>query len=111
MQNTRSYLSGKKPEIRPHESLSTAPAAFEFSPRRVLRVVKWSVFAFALLLVFSTLFSTGNPTPAVLVLFVGLAYGFVVLLRSLRNARAAASVKAAELAAVEASRIRRIQMQ
>ena len=105
LQNTRNYLSGKKPEIRPHESSSTAPAAFEFSLRRVLRVVKWSVFAFALLLVFSTLFSTGNPTPAVLVLFAGLAYGFVVLLRSLRNARAAASLKAAELAAVEASRI------
>ncbi|MFM7040112.1 MAG: metalloprotease [Planctomycetaceae bacterium] len=105
LQNTRNYLSGKKPEIRPHESSSTAPAAFEFSLRRVLRLVKWSVVAFALLLIVSTLFSTGNPTPAVLVLFVGLAYGFVVLLRSLRNARTAASVKAAELAAVEASRI------
>lgn len=103
LQHTRNYLSGKKPEIRRHESTSTVPAAFDFSLRRVLRVVKWFVFAFTLLLIFSTLAGTGNPTLALLVLLAALAYGVVVIRRSLRNARAASLVKVAELAAVEAS--------
>jgi Zn-dependent protease len=103
LQNTRNYLSGKKTEIRRDASTSTAPAAFDFSLQRVLRVVKWFVFAFTLLLIFSTLFGSGYPTPALLVLLAGLAYSFVAVRRSLKNARAAASVTSAELAAVETS--------
>lgn len=103
LQCTRNYLAGKKPEIRRHQSAATVPAADQFSLRRVLRVVKWVVLAFTLLLIVSTLAGTRNPTLALLVLFAGLAYSFVVIRRSFRNARAAASLKAVELAAAEAS--------